>query len=915
MKTGKAIRQDFISFFEEKGHRFVRSSPVVPIDDPTLLFTNAGMNQFKPIFLDLEKPRYKRVVNSQKCIRVSGKHNDLEEVGIDNYHHTFFEMLGNWSFGDYYKAEAIQWAWELFTDVWGMDPNRLWATVHHTDDEAADLWPKMTDIPPERVLRFGDKDNFWEMGETGPCGPCSEIHYYEGADLSRMSAAGVNVEPEYKELWNLVFIQNNRLEDGSLKDLPAKHVDTGAGLERIVAVLQGKTSNYDTDLFTPIIEHITKITGVPSSEGDGVAHRVLADHVRMLAFSMADGALPSNEGRGYVVRRILRRAARFGRMLERHDPFIYELVDTVTDVMGAAFPEIVEKREHIERVIEAEEASFGETLDRGLEIFARLARDLSSGDVIPGEEAFRLYDTYGFPLDLTELMAREKGLAVDTKGFEKAMGRQRERARGAKKSDVKLEGQEWVTLTEGESSHFLGYATIESEATIRKYRIYEADKLDLILDQTPFYAESGGQIGDTGTITTPGLDLKVVDTQKSAVQGDEEIIHFCEILRGKLDSETKVTAAVDADRRQAIRLNHTATHLLHKALKMVLGDHVQQAGSLVAPDRLRFDFTHYQKVSEKGIKEIEKIVNQVVHEDISLDASVQDFDDARKGGAVAIFGEKYGDRVRVVEVPGFSKELCGGTHVDRTGDIGYFKITSETAVAAGVRRMEAVTGNNVLIYYDQEISSKQAELKRIAASNEELASHLSSELSEVSTMAVSAELQRALDPDSFTLGNVENLEKHLGDLTTATEQLQKEHKVLLRELKKQRKRVSSKELFDDLTLTEIATIRIGFAILDVHDQDEFKDLAVEFKHRLKSGVVVLGTLSEDRPQVVVAVTDDLKAKLPAGELARELGQRLGGGGGGTPILGTAGGRDPSLLQKVLSETPAVVQHRLERQNG
>jgi alanyl-tRNA synthetase len=909
MKTGKTIRQDFISFFEEKEHRFVRSSPVVPIDDPTLLFTNAGMNQFKPIFLDLAKPKHKRVVNSQKCIRVSGKHNDLEEVGVDTYHHTFFEMLGNWSFGDYYKAEAIQWAWELLTDVWGMDPNRLWATVHHTDDEAAEFWPQMTDIPPERVLRFGDKENFWEMGETGPCGPCSEIHYYEGPDISNMSAEGVNVEPEYKELWNLVFIQNNRLEDGTLEDLPAKHVDTGAGLERIVAVLQGKTSNYDTDLFTPIIEHIANITGVPTSEGDGVAHRVLADHVRMLAFSLADGALPSNEGRGYVVRRILRRAARFGRMLERHDPFIYELMSTVADVMGEAFPEIVEKRVHIERVIEAEEASFGETLDRGLEIFARLTKDLSAGDVIPGEEAFRLYDTYGFPLDLTELMAREKGLAVDTKGFEKAMGRQRQRARGVKKSDERFEGQEWVTLTEGESSRFLGYTTTESDATIRKYRIYETDQVDLILDQTPFYAESGGQMGDTGTITARGLNLKVVDTQKSAVQSDEQIIHSCSIIQGNLNGESRVTAVVDKERRQAIRLNHTATHLLHKALRMVLGDHVQQAGSLVAPDRLRFDFTHYQKVNDAEIEEIEKIVNQVIQEDIALDATVQDYDEAREGGAVAIFGEKYGDQVRVIEVPGFSKELCGGTHVERTSDIGYFKISSETAVAAGVRRVEAVTGDNVIIYYDQKISSMQAELQREYTRNNKLAGQLDSDV------ALSAAVPPASSKaGTLALDSIMKYEQEIAALAAEIATLRETHKELSRRLKQQRKQTSTEKVLESIQVTILQQVKVGIGILEVHDQDEFKDLAVEAKHRLKTAVVALGTLSEDRPQVVVAVTDDLKAKLPAGDLARELGQRLGGGGGGTPILGTAGGKDPSLLEKVLNETTAIVKKWLENKN-
>ncbi|UCD36934.1 MAG: alanine--tRNA ligase, partial [Fidelibacterota bacterium] len=614
-------------------------------------------------------------------------------------------------------------AWELFTEVWGMDPNRLWATVHHTDDDAAALWPEMTDIPPERVLRFGDKDNFWEMGDTGPCGPCSEIHYYEGSDIKQMSAEGVNVLPEYKELWNLVFIQNNRREDGTLEELPAKHVDTGAGFERIVAVLQGRTSNYETDLFTPIIEHITRISGVPYSEDDGVAHRVLADHVRMLAFSMADGAMPGNEGRGYVVRRILRRAARFGRMLEQHQPFIYQLVDTLCDVMGEAFPELVEKRQHIEKVIQAEESAFGETLDRGLEIFTRVTRDLSPGDVIPGEEAFRLYDTYGFPLDLTDLMAREKGLTVDNTGFDQAMAIQKERARSIARTLFEDASGEWISVTEGAGSEFIGYTALESESTLRKYRLHDSDRADVILDSTPFYAESGGQIGDKGVITSRGLDLRVEDTQKLTVDGLEQIVHHCRITKGQLEGCQQVTATVDQDRRQSIRLNHTATHLLHKALKMVLGEHVQQAGSLVAPDRLRFDFTHYEKVSDENLSLIEAIVNGIIAEDHWLEASIQIFDDARKSGAVAIFGEKYGDEVRVIDVPGFSRELCGGTHVDHTGEIGALKIGSESATAAGVRRIEAVTGPYVEEYFEKTMLSLDqewdSEEQKVAAQSEQ----------------------------------------------------------------------------------------------------------------------------------------------------------------------------------------------------
>ncbi len=869
MKTGQDIRQEFISFFEGKGHKFIRSSPVVPIDDPTLLFTNAGMNQFKPIFLGEEQPRQKRVVNSQKCIRVSGKHNDLEEVGVDNYHHTFFEMLGNWSFGDYYKAEAIQWAWELFTDVWGMDGDRLWATVHDTDDEAAQLWSQVTGLPPERVLRFGDKDNFWEMGETGPCGPCSEIHYYDGPDINQMRAEGVNADPQYKELWNLVFIQNNRLEDGSLEELPAKHVDTGAGLERIVAVIQGKDSNYATDLFTPLIEHIAQITGVSYTEGDGlpgqgVAHRVLADHVRMLAFSLADGALPGNEGRGYVVRRILRRAARFGRLLDRHEPFIYQLVDTVCDVMGAAFPEIIEKRRHIEKVIKAEESAFGVTLDRGLEMFARAVKGLTAGDVIPGEAAFRLYDTYGFPLDLTELMAREQDLSVDTAGFEQAMAGQRERARAGGKTLVEDAGKGWVTVSKGKGSGFLGYETCESEATIRKYRELDDGRVDLILDQTTFYAESGGQVGDAGTITAKGLELRVEDTQKLTVDGAEEIVHQCLIAKGALEGRRKVTATIDRDRRQAIRLNHTATHLMHQALKEVLGEHVQQAGSLVDKSRLRFDLTHYEKIKDSEIAEIELIVNRVIRENHPVNATIQAYETARKSGAVAIFGEKYGDQVRVVEVPGFSKELCGGTHVDRTGDIGFFKITSETALAAGIRRIEAVTGEGALRY-------TQIQADR--------------------------------------LHNLQNMMKASpGDLGAKVKQLLEQKRELERQLK-QASRLQSKDLVGELAARaeDVGGVMVVARRVDeISDMNQLKDLAVDIKHYLKSSAVLLYTVINKKPQAVVAVTDDQKERIPAGTVAREIGKLLGGSGGGTPIMSTAGGNNVSAIDAAVAATPKVI---------
>ena len=869
MKTGKDIRQDFISFFKEKDHRFVRSSPVVPIDDPTLLFTNAGMNQFKPIFLGQEAPKQKRAVNSQKCIRVSGKHNDLEEVGVDNYHHTFFEMLGNWSFGDYYKAEAIEWAWELLTGVWGLDKRRLWATVHDSDDEAAQLWTQVTDIPAHQVLRFGDKENFWEMGETGPCGPCSEIHYYDGPDISRMTAEGVNAGPEYKELWNLVFIQNRRLENGALEDLPAKHVDTGAGLERIVAVIQGQTSNYATDLFIPLIEHVAQLTGVPYDDSQGVAHRVLSDHIRMLAFSLADGALPGNEGRGYVVRRILRRAARFGRQLGQLEPFIYRLVPTLVDIMGEAYPELGEKRQFIAKVIEAEESAFGETLDRGLELFGDITSGLQAGDTLSGDEAFKLYDTYGFPLDLTELMARERGITVDQRGFDKAMAAQKKRARGGGKGGGKKAQRDWTTVTKGRDSVFRGHETTQHKAAIRKYRLLEDQAVEVILDQTPFYAEAGGQIGDTGTLSASGLLLQVMDTQKSVVDGHEVIVHECELRKGAIDNHQAVHAKVNQERRQAIRLNHTATHLMHKALKVVLGDHIQQAGSLVAPDRLRFDLTHYEKVTDEQVREIELLVNREIRRNQPVGTEVMSFDEARESGATALSGEKYGDEVRVVDVPGFSKELCGGTHVKRTGDIGVFKITHESALAAGVRRIEAETGEKALYSILNQLNNLQAFL-------------------------------------NISTWQLDDLKEHWEALKKKEKDLQLKISVRNSALNSYRAPIIADEA-QDVAGIKLVVVRERY----LEDQDEVKDFAAEVKRCLTSGVVVLGAVIGEQPFVVVAVTDDLKDRIPAGKFGKKLGQAMGGGGGGSPIMATAGGKDPAKLAAALKAASDILEEFID----
>ena len=849
------IRNAFIEFFKNKDHKFVRSSPVIPIDDPTLLFTNAGMNQFKPIFLDQKDPDFLRAVNSQKCIRVSGKHNDLEEVGVDTFHHTFFEMLGNWSFGDYYKEDAIRWAWELFTDVWGLDKNRLWVTVFHEDDEAFKLWPKVTDIDPSKVLKCGKKDNFWEMGETGPCGPCSEIHYFIGDDISKQSAKGVNESDLYWELWNLVFIQNNRLKDGNLENLTAKHVDTGAGFERIVSVLQGTFNNYETDLFKPLIEKTEELTG-QSFKKNHVPFQVIADHIRMLTFSIADGGLPSNDGRGYVLRRILRRAARFGRNLHQTEPFVYNLVDTLGDIMGETFPEIIEKKSHIKKVIKAEESAFSETLDRGLNHFDKLVLSLSS-KVISGEEAFRLYDTFGFPLDLTQLISREKGLSVDEKGFNDAMEKQRSRAKSKGKFVAESSKLNWTVLIEGNDSRFTGYNNTKDTAQICRYAI-EGEQILVVLDKTPFYAESGGQVGDNGSIKGEGIELIVNDVKKDS----DAFIHYCS-GKIKASKNNNVTCEVNYDRRQNIRKNHTATHLMHKALKLVLGDHVQQAGSLVNDDYLRFDLTHFEKITQDQIIEIEKIVNKEILLNNKLDESVKSFNEAKKEGAIAMFGEKYGDEVRVISISDFSKELCGGTHVDRTGDIGLFKIKEEASLASGVRRIVALTGSKAI------------------------------ELIQGQSLLINA-IQSQL-----------NCETNL--VIDRVKQLVLQKKELEKKIKKQKKAGNAFDVNKIMDQSKtISDIKVVAHMTDANSIDELKDLGDTLLNSMKSGVGVLGA-EGDKPMIVVIVSNDLiKMGLNAGSIAKSIGASMGGGGGGKPHLATAGAKDLDSLKNALSKSFEII---------
>ena len=862
------IRETFLSFFEDRGHARVPSAPVVPGDDPTLYFTNAGMNQFKDVFLGLGSRPYTRAVDTQKCIRVSGKHNDLEEVGISPWHHTFFEMLGNWSFGDYFKEEAIRWGWELVTERFGLPKERLWATVFEggegvpPDEEAESLWKAETDLLPGRVLRLPARDNFWEMGATGPCGPCSEIHCYIGDDLSRQGAEMLLQDgPEFVEIWNLVFIQFNRDDSGTLHPLPARHVDTGMGFERMCSLLQGAESNYDTDLFQPLIERIAEVTGAdPGSEAGRVPSRVIADHVRALTFAIADGVLPSNEGRGYVLRRILRRAARFGRQLDQREPFLYKVVEPLVDSMAHVFPETKQKAAHVAMVIQAEEESFGHTLDRGLEIFERV----SGEGEISGADAFRLFDTYGFPLDLTELMARERGLSVDTAGFEAELEGQRRRARAATKS--RFAASEGVDdAVEGEHSRFVGYDELEIEA-----RIMDAGVADgvarVVLDRTPFYAESGGQVGDRGVLTADGLRMEVEETLK----GRGGIVHQGRLVAGEAPAPGQaVRASVDREARAASARNHTATHLLHEALRRTLGDHVAQMGSLVAPDRLRFDFSHFRAMESGQLAEVGEIVNACIRDDLEVSAFEEDLDRARQMGAQALFGEKYDERVRVVKIGDFSLELCGGTHVTRTGEIGLFDPVAESGIAAGTRRVDALTG-----------AGAETAVRR--------------------HREVLGELGRLLNAGDDELPDqVRRLLERNRDLEKA-----------VAEARRQAAGESGAALAEGAV--EVEGVRVVASRVEAEDVPALRSLADGIRDSLGSGVGVLGAEVRGRVSFIAVVTDDvIQARgLKAGEIVKQVAEIAGGSGGGRPHMAQAGGRDASKIDEALGAAAGIVRRCL-----
>lgn len=870
MHTSEQIRQEFLDYFKAQEHTIVPSASLVPQNDPTLIFTNAGMNQFKDVFLGTGSRSYCRAADSQKVIRVSGKHNDLEEVGRDTYHHTFFEMLGNWSFGDYYKKEAITWAWELLTRVWGLPKDKLYATVYKTDDEAIDLWKAITDINPDHVLRFGEKDNFWEMGETGPCGPCSEIHIDLGPERCDKAhdpnhVCGVNAGcARYIELWNLVFIQYNRKTDGSLEDLPAKHVDTGMGFERIVCVLQNKTSNYDTDVFTPLLAAVEEISGKKYTSENQVAMRVIVDHLRALSFAVADGAVPSNEGRGYVLRRILRRAARFGRTLGLNEPFIWRLVPRLAETMGDAYPELRERMNHVQQVLRAEEEGFGRTLDKGIELFEEAAAELRAqgSKVLPGEKAFLLYDTYGFPLDLTQLMAEEQGFTVDVEGFNARMATQRERARASGKFVMEEDERVWTSVKEGEHSIFEGYDKLRCQSDLCLVG-EDNDYYHLVFKNTPFYAESGGQVGDQGVIATPQGEFPVEDT----VRQNDRIVHMVRKVGDFPKSSVEFVLQVNERRRRMTAANHTATHLLQAALREVLGDHVHQSGSLVTPERLRFDFTHFEKLTADQLTEIEAKVNAVIAEAHDVCTEVKALSDAMAGGATALFSEKYGDAVRVVRVNDISQELCGGTHVKNTASIRYFRIITEGSVATGIRRIEAVTGDTAITMAEQERRLLDSVTERLKTNTDQLLNRIDEILED------NAQLNRELQ--QFKRGQA-------GD--------------------------AAKQILDNI-LT-IGGVPVAIARLDGFTMDLLREMVDRIKDSMKTGVILLGGVAEDKVSLIAGVTPDLMGRIKAGDLVKQVAPIVEGGGGGRPDMAQAGGKNPAKLDEALKAGESWLKTKL-----
>jgi alanyl-tRNA synthetase len=875
MITGNQIRKSFLDFFVKQGHSVVRSSSLVPDKDPTLLFTNAGMVQFKNVFLGQERLPYARAASAQKCLRISGKHNDLEAVGRDTYHHTFFEMLGNWSFGDYYKAEAIEWAWQLLTAEWGLPKDKLYATVYLDDDDAEKLWHKISGLPPARVTRFGAKENFWEMSETGPCGPCSEIHLDRGpaaCDKPRVTGHECRVNGDcarYIELWNLVFIQYNRKEDRTLEELPSKHVDTGMGLERITAVLQNVLSNYDIDYMRALTATTEQLTGKkygvdPTAD---ISFRVIDDHARAVSFLIADGVMPSNEGRGYVLRRLLRRAARHGRLIGLKQPFLHEVAKTVATVMGDAYPELRAEEGRIREIIRSEEERFGETLEKGLALLEDATAELKKENrqVLSGEVAFRLYDTFGFPLDLTEDILRGESISVDQAGFEKLMQEQRARGREARES-ASMESK----IQLDREVRFIGYDRLEGESQVLaiyadgagRSEAVEGDEIELLTAETPFYGESGGQIGDRGTITTARGDvIEVVDTHHPTPQ---LTAHRSKVKKGRVQVGDKVQLAVDPRHRQKTRLNHSATHILHSVLRRELGQHVRQAGSLVTPERLRFDFNHSGPIADEQLAMIETGVNQHIREDAGVSIQEVSYDEAIRHGALAFFGDKYGDRVRVVKIGDFSTELCGGTHVQASGEIGLFKLHTEGGIAAGVRRVEAFTGQGAL------------------------------------------DLIHAYEERLKEIGNL--VRGSADDAVEKVKRLLERQKELEREIDKLRGQFE-KDQIPELLAKQSSVNGTKFLVSQVDgvDAKQLRDIIDQLKEKLGDAVIVLASAGEANVNLVASVGKELTKQYHAGNIIKELAGMLGGGGGGRPDFAQAGGKEPAKIDAALKRAEELIR--------
>ncbi|WPL15986.1 Alanine--tRNA ligase [Thiorhodovibrio winogradskyi] len=866
MNSSAELRQAFLDYFAQQNHSLVPSSPLVPGNDPTLLFTNAGMVQFKDTFLGREKRPYSRAASSQLCVRAGGKHNDLENVGYTARHHTFFEMLGNFSFGDYFKREAINYAWDFLTQILHLPPERLWVTVYTEDDEAADIWLKELKVDPTRFSRCGEKDNFWSMGDTGPCGPCSEIFYDHGPEIPGGPPGSEDAEADrYVEIWNLVFMQFNRDASGQLSALPRPSVDTGMGLERLAAVVQGVHSNYDIDLFRNLIRAAAEATGCQDQHSKSL--RVIADHIRSAAFLVADGVTPGNEGRGYVQRRIIRRAIRHGYQLGQQQPFFHRLVAPLVAEMGSAYPHLAGKQDYIERVLRTEEERFADTLELGLRLFDDLVAQ-ARGDQIPGEAVFKLYDTYGFPADLTADLARERGLTLDLAGFDAEMARQKERARaasqfgGAAMERIELEGK----------TDFTGYEGIDDQGTlVALYRDgEERDSLSegetglAILDLTPFYAESGGQVGDTGVLETPNARFEVLDTQK---HGDGVIGHHGRVVSGELQVGDQVTARVDGERRGATALHHSATHLLHAALRQVLGDHVQQRGSQVGPERLRFDFSHFEPIKREQVRAIEHLVNREIRNNHTVETRIMEIEDAKRSGAVALFGEKYGDQVRVLRMGDFSVELCGGTHVRAVGDIGLFKILSETGISSGVRRIEAVAGEPALRWVEDE----ESRLHRIA---------------------------------ELVKGSPTDVDDKVSQLAERARRLEKE----LEQLKGKLASAAGSDLAQQAI--DINGIKVLAAQLEGVDPKSLRDTLDQLKNKLGSGVLVLATENAGKASLIAGVTKDLTDRFKAGDLIKVVAAAVDGKGGGRPDMAQAGGNNPAAIPASLALVEPWVRERV-----